>query len=106
MRDPKRIPYILKLLYEGWKKTPDIRFGQLIENLKKYTGKNDLFYVEDDDLENYIKDYTNQIQYTYAQDELCPCCGKYSADGNLCYTCKKRYNISKTNKEITNETTL
>ena len=57
MRDPKRIPYMLDLLEEGWSQMPDIRFGQLIENLKRYTGKEDLFYIEDEQMVEYIKDY-------------------------------------------------
>ena len=57
MRDIDRIPKIMALLEEGWKKVPDWRFGQLIENLKRYIGVQDLFYIEDDKLEEYIKDY-------------------------------------------------
>lgn len=57
MRDENRIPKIMALLEEGWKKVPDWRFGQLIENLKRYIGVQDLFYIEDDKLEEYIKNY-------------------------------------------------
>jgi hypothetical protein len=57
MRDIDRIPKIMALLEEGWKKVPDWRFGQLIENLKRYIGVQDLFYIEDDKLEEYIKNY-------------------------------------------------
>ena len=57
MRDIDRIPKIMALLEEGWKKVPDWRFGQLIENLKRYIGVQDLFYMEDDQLEKVIKDY-------------------------------------------------
>lgn len=57
MRDPKRIPYILELLEKGWSQMPDIRFGQLIENLKRYIGVHDLFYIEDEQMVEYIKDY-------------------------------------------------
>ena len=57
MRDPNRIPKVMALLEEGWKKVPDWRFGQLIENLKRYIGVQDLFYMEDDQLEKVIKDY-------------------------------------------------
>lgn len=55
MRNPDRIPKILSLLQQGWDKVPDWRFGQLIENLKRYIGVKDLFYIEDDEMvENII----------------------------------------------------
>lgn len=50
MRNPNRIYEILNLLQRGWEKIPDLRFGQLIENLKRYIGVDDLFYIEDDEL--------------------------------------------------------
>ena len=57
MRDPKRIPEILKLLQECWENVPDWRFCQLIENLKRYTGYADLFYIEDDKFVQYLKEF-------------------------------------------------
>lgn len=57
MRDPNRIPQILALLAQGWRQMPDIRFGQLIENLKRYIGKEDIFYIEDDDMIHHLIDY-------------------------------------------------
>ena len=57
MRDPNRIPKLLKLLEEGWSKVPDWRLGQLFENLKRASGKSDLFYLEDEDLEQLVIDY-------------------------------------------------
>jgi uncharacterized protein YihD (DUF1040 family) len=57
MRDPKRIPAFLTLLQIYWEKVPDWRFGQLIENLKSFSGKTDLFYLEDDDFKKILKDY-------------------------------------------------
>jgi uncharacterized protein YihD (DUF1040 family) len=33
MRNPDRIPKILKRLEAVWKKNPDMRLGQLIENI-------------------------------------------------------------------------
>lgn len=54
MRDPKRIPQMLELIQQGWEKVPDWRFGQLIENLRRYSGVGDLFYVEDDDMVEII----------------------------------------------------
>ena len=57
MRDPNRIPEIMKLLETGWKQVPDWRFCQLFENLKRYSNKSDLFYLEDEDFEQLIKDF-------------------------------------------------
>ena len=57
MRDPKRIPEILKLLQECWENVPDWRFGQLIENVKRYIGSADLFYIEDDKFVQYLKEF-------------------------------------------------
>lgn len=57
MRDPSRIEEIINLLHKGWAQMPDWRFGQIIENLKRYIGKEDLFYVEDDEFVNYLIDY-------------------------------------------------
>ena len=50
MRNPNRIYEILNLLQRGWEKMPDLRFGQLIENLKRYIDVDDLFYIEDGEL--------------------------------------------------------
>ena len=57
MRDPNRIPEFLALLQECWEKVPDWRFCQLIENLKRFSGKSDLFYLEDNDFEKILKEY-------------------------------------------------
>ena len=57
MRDPKRIPEFLVVVQECWEKVPDWRFGQLIENLKRYIGSADLFYMEDDKFVQYIKEF-------------------------------------------------
>jgi hypothetical protein len=48
-RDPKRIPYLLRLLEQVWTLDPDMRLGQLIENAKAASGAPDAstFYVED-----------------------------------------------------------
>lgn len=57
MRDLNRIQKIMTLLQWGWQKVPDWRFGQLIENLKRYIGVDDLFYVEDDKMIEKIIDF-------------------------------------------------
>jgi hypothetical protein len=42
---------------KGWSDNPDLRFGQVIENIKKFSGKSDLFYIEDDEMLEMIKSY-------------------------------------------------
>ena len=57
MRDPKRIPEFLATIQRCWEQVPDWRFGQLIENIKRFSGKSDLFYLEDDEFEKILKEY-------------------------------------------------
>lgn len=57
MRNPNRIRPFLKTLEKCWAKVPDWRFGQLIENIKRSYNIPDLFYIEDDKLEELIKNY-------------------------------------------------
>ena len=57
MRDPNRIPEVLSMLRQGWEKVPDWRFGQFIENLKRYIGVDELFYIEDDKMIEKIIDF-------------------------------------------------
>ena len=56
-RDPERIPKILSLLEKGWRKNPDLRLGQIFENLKHYMRKEDLFYIEDEVITQEIVNY-------------------------------------------------
>ena len=56
MRNPERIPEILKELEKFWKQAPDLRLGQIISNLSYESMKNnDPFYMEDDDLLELLK---------------------------------------------------
>lgn len=48
MRDPKRIPEVLKAVQAAWEKNPDWRLGQLLVILASHSGHKDVFYVEDD----------------------------------------------------------
>lgn len=57
MRDISRIPRFIELLEHYWLKVPDWRFGQLIENVKIFSGVEDLFFVEDDDLEEFFAEF-------------------------------------------------
>lgn len=58
MRDRKRIPILNNLIESLWNKYPDMRYFQLMENIKvehnlrtKQSMAADVFYVEDDLLE-------------------------------------------------------
>lgn len=62
MRDPKRIPEMLKELEEFWKQVPDWRLGQVISNFSyEMTGNNDPFYIEDKDLLELLKQKNEKI---------------------------------------------
>ncbi|WP_363550101.1 hypothetical protein [Caldifermentibacillus hisashii] len=84
MRDPKRIPRILTLLFKIWEQQQDLRFNQLVQNLQAlYSQQNnnygkrdfyekdgeisyqnyyiDLFYLEDDQWEQFLRDYWSEI---------------------------------------------
>ena len=62
MRDPKRIPEMLKELEEFWKQVPDWRLGQVISNFSyEITGNNDPFYIEDKDLLELLKQKNEKI---------------------------------------------
>jgi uncharacterized protein YihD (DUF1040 family) len=58
MRDPKRIPRILKKLLKFWKKNPDLRLAQLVSNLQGAGAHQDIFFMEDDYVEIAL-DYLN-----------------------------------------------
>lgn len=60
MRDPKRIEKVLSQLRMLWNTYPDLRLGQLIINVTNLQGDdtaNQLFYMEDDELEKRIQEY-------------------------------------------------
>lgn len=58
MRNPERIPKIIKELEEFWKQNPDWRLGQVISNLSyELIANNDPFYMEDSNLLELLKTY-------------------------------------------------
>lgn len=59
MRNPNRIKPFLEIIEKCWEQVPDWRFGQLIENLKRRLDVKDLFYIEDEELEEAIKKVFN-----------------------------------------------
>jgi len=58
MRDQNRIVRILSKLENVWKYNPDWRLCQLVSNLFG-TGPQDVFYKEDDDLEERLDIFIN-----------------------------------------------
>lgn len=75
MRDPKRIDEICSRLAYAWKTCPDLRLGQIIENVKlenKIDEKGDLFYVEDYSMICMIEDYvySNADQSGYSRHTI------------------------------------
>ena len=60
MRDPKRITPLLTELEKQWKRFPDWRFGQLIENIKRFYSVDDLFFIEDDKMLELIKNFMTE----------------------------------------------
>ena len=57
MRDISRISRILENIEYYWLKVPDWRFGQLIENVRTFSGKDDLFFVGDDELIQLFEEF-------------------------------------------------
>lgn len=49
MRDPSRIPDVLAAVERVWREHPDIRFFQLIDNLKYQLGYQDQAWLIEDD---------------------------------------------------------
>lgn len=54
MRDPNRIERILNKIEAIWINEPDIRLGQMLVNFAPPRLQNDIFYLEDDELEKEL----------------------------------------------------
>ena len=61
MRDEKRIDNVLNELAIIWKKVPDWRFFQLLQNIG-FTPDKDFFYLEDDDFLKILKETNEKIK--------------------------------------------
>lgn len=62
MRNPERIPEILKELEKFWKQVPDWRLGQVISNCSyELMGNNDPFYLEDETLLQDLKNKNKNL---------------------------------------------
>jgi uncharacterized protein YihD (DUF1040 family) len=55
MRDPIRIDRIIEKLRRAWHANPDLRLGQLIENVTLWRGN--IFNIEDDKLEAQLDEF-------------------------------------------------
>jgi uncharacterized protein YihD (DUF1040 family) len=68
MRDPNRIPLILKRLETVWKKSPDLRLGQLISLIAEGSDtfmeiSNRIFFIEDDELIRKLEEHLLEIPW-------------------------------------------
>lgn len=55
MRDPSRMPVILDLLKRIWEHYPDLRFNQMIYNIRYRLCRGDGFHIEDDAFEKELQ---------------------------------------------------
>lgn len=71
MRDVNRIYPFCNELAQLWSKHPDLRFGQIMSNIARYTQmehRRDMFFMEDDELMDVIKNQLRQgIEYDKIQ---------------------------------------
>lgn len=64
MRNPKRIPEVVTIISNVWKKYPDLRLGQLLSNALCMGAEVDpanLFYIEDEKLIEMIKTFDKEV---------------------------------------------
>ena len=69
MRDPNRIKKILNEIEEIWENNSDWRFGQLLCNIRYFQGK-DIFYIEDEVLEEKLKEGKDRFIKNNFQDKF------------------------------------
>jgi len=64
MRDPNRIPIVLKKIEIAWSKVPDWRLSQLICNASFELNREDPFHIEDDllikGINRVVEKYNNE----------------------------------------------
>lgn len=75
MRDLNRIPRLLRSLAIVWCRNPDLRLGQLIENVSRgtYGGpQRDVFQIEDDELLERLREMSDEADVPSALERLTP----------------------------------
>lgn len=64
MRDPNRLYNFYEELKRIHLKHPDLRFGQIMANVERWLkyekGIDDIFYIEEDVMLKYIKEFFNE----------------------------------------------
>ena len=60
MRDPKRIETVLNVLRNVWYKYPDLRLGQLLDNISSEQAR-DIYYIEDEEWIELLKQYNPMV---------------------------------------------
>jgi len=60
MRNPERIEKILNILKRVWTTYPDLRFGQLVENI--FGEVIELYWIEDDEFELLLLEYEKRLK--------------------------------------------
>ena len=58
-QDERRIKVVLRLIEELWRKTPDLRFCQLIDNITCEIP--DIYHIEDEEFSKMVLEYDKQI---------------------------------------------
>ena len=61
MRNPNRIKPTLDLIEEIWQKYPDMRLGQLIENMATKAG-GDVWTMEDTELQQTLSKWLKELR--------------------------------------------
>jgi len=70
MRNPERIDPFLQKLNQLWKSYPDLRFGQLIENVLDHAvGTSSLFFIEDEPFSKAIDSFELAVQLANQKQE-------------------------------------
>jgi len=62
MRDPSRILIFCNRLANLWQDVPDWRFGQLICNAFSVVKDDCPFYLEDDEMIEYLENYIKKVK--------------------------------------------
>lgn len=51
------------------------------------------------DLTNNKKYFIKKDAIVYTMQEICPCCGRYTPDGDICSMCLSKYDLVKPKPE-------